>query len=95
MRTANPHNEYLMQLVGGGFAALTLFLAWLVLPMMRKGQSVGVHTSLVGIALAFAAGSLFNSLLMDFVEGHLYVALLVWLLAQSAGRPAQAASGAT
>ena len=89
--SSNPHNEYLMQLVGGGAAALALFLVWLVLPMVR-GDRQGARGSLVGIALAFALGSLFNSLLMDFVEGHFYVSLLAWLLAQAADGPVNAAS---
>ena len=83
-RTSNPHNEYLMQLVGGGVAALALFVAWLVLPLVRKTPSGNTRSLLVGVSLAFAAGCLFNSLLMDFVEGHLYGVLLAWLLAQSA-----------
>jgi O-antigen ligase len=95
VRTENPHNEYLMQLVGGGVAALTLFLAWLVAPMLRKGRSQAARSALVGIGLAFAFGCLFNSLLMDFVEGHFYVVLMTWLLARSVGeaeppRPAPA-----
>lgn len=94
-RTTNPHNEYLMQLVGGGVAALALFLAWLTLPMLRAGRRSGVRASLVGIALAFALGCLFNSLLMDFVEGHVYVALLAWLLAQAADAPANAPANAS
>ncbi|WP_298929760.1 O-antigen ligase family protein [uncultured Ramlibacter sp.] len=83
VRTVNPHNEYLMQLVGGGAVALLLFLAWLVLPMLRKAQSGQVHAALVGASLAFAAGCLFNSLLMDFTEGHFYSVVLAWLLAQT------------
>lgn len=91
-RIANPHNEYLMQLVGGGVLALGLFLAWLVAPTLRVAQSHGVQAALVGIGAAFAVGCLFNSLLMDFVEGHFYVALMTWLLAQS-GRDLPQASG--
>jgi O-antigen ligase len=94
VRTENPHNEYLMQLVGGGAAALLLFLAWLVAPMLRVGASRRVRSALIGIGLAFAFGCLFNSLLMDFVEGHFYVVLMTWLLARSVGEaaPAHAAS---
>ncbi|HWP10223.1 MAG TPA: glycosyltransferase family 9 protein, partial [Ramlibacter sp.] len=32
---------------------------------------------------------LFNSLLMDFVEGHFYVALLAWMIAETRGAPPQ------
>jgi O-antigen ligase len=75
----NPHSEYVMQLVGGGIAALGLFLAWLALPLIgaRRG---GARTTLSCVALAFALGCVFNSMLMDFVEAHFYVAVLAWLL---------------
>lgn len=88
----NPHNEYLMQLVGGGVVALALFVAWLLLPVLRGGPMRG---ALVGVSLAFAVGCLLNSSLMDFTEGHLYVALLTWLLAQAAEPSLRAASAAT
>lgn len=94
VQTPNPHNEYIMQLVGGGLPALGLFLAWLALPMLRQGGSRRIRASLAGISLAFAAGCLFNSMLMDFVEGHFHVALLAWLLAQCAEAPAQPSAGA-
>jgi hypothetical protein len=42
---------------------------------------------LAGLCLAFAIGCLFNSMLMDFVEGHLYTALLAWLLARRHEKP--------
>jgi O-antigen ligase len=58
------------------------------LPLLRKAPS-GVAGMLTGVSLAFAVGCVFNSLLMDFVEGHIYGVLLAWLLAQSA-QPAQA-----
>lgn len=83
IRPDNPHNEYLMQLAGGGIVAFALFLAWLVLPILRKSGSPSTRASLIGVGLAFATGCLFNSMLMDFVEGHLYVALMTWLLAQA------------
>lgn len=87
IRPDNPHNEYLMQLAGGGVAALALFLAWLVLPGLRTNVPPSTRAGLVGIGLAFATGCLFNSMLMDFVEGHVYVALMTWLLAHSRPQP--------
>jgi heptosyltransferase-3 len=42
-----------------------------------------VRAALAGVALAFAVGCVFNSLLLDFMEGHLYVTLLAWLLADA------------
>jgi O-antigen ligase len=83
VNSSNPHNEYLMQLVGGGIPALVLLLTWLSLPILRRAAP-GTQALLTGVSLAFATGCLFNSLLMDFVEGHFYMALLAWLLARAA-----------
>jgi heptosyltransferase-3 len=89
VRTPNPHNEYAMQLVGGGVAGLGLFLAWLLSTCLRaRGLATTAATRrtasmLTGAVLAFAVGSLFNSLLMDFVEAHLYVSVLAALLASA------------
>ena len=83
-RSVNPHDEYVMQLVGGGIVALALFLAWLAAPMLRRRDDGTPSAALVGLVVAFAVGCLFNSLLMDFVEGHYYTALLAWLLAREA-----------
>lgn len=82
-RIANPHGEYLMQLVGGGIVGLGLFLTWLFLPALRLVDG-RAQPALVAASAAFAVGCLFNSMLMDFVEGHFFVALLTWLLAQTA-----------
>jgi len=84
----NPHNEYLMQLIGGGIAALALFLAWLGLTLRTAARArAPVGGMLAGACLAFATGCLFNSLLMDFVEGHVYMGLLAWLLAENRYAP--------
>ena len=80
----NPHNEYLMQLGAGGVAALGLFLLWVGAPMaagLRRGASPWAG-ALGCVALAFPVGCLFNSLLLDFTEGHFYAALLAWGLAR-------------
>lgn len=87
VRADNPHNEYFMQVIGGGVPALALFLAWLGLTFRYAARASRPTSAMLGgVALAFATGSLFNSLLMDFVEGHLYVALLAWLLAEDRDR---------
>jgi O-antigen ligase len=93
--TDNPHNEYLMQLLGGGIPALCLYLAWLIITL-REARHAGCDKGalMVGLCLAFALGGLFNSLLMDFVEGHLYIGLLAWLMAGMRPRPALASSAA-
>lgn len=85
VHATNPHNEYMMQLVGGGVLALLLFLAWLGLTFrasLRVPATAPSSGMLAGVALAFSIGCLFNSMLMDFVEGHLYMALIALLLAE-------------
>ena len=83
VRTSNPHDEYVMQLVGGGVISLGLFLLWLYLPLRAVARArPPVAGMLTGAVLAFATGCLFNSLLLDFVEGHLYMAVLALLLAE-------------
>lgn len=85
---SNPHNEYLMQLIGGGAMSLALFLGWLGLTFRQAFRAhPQVSGTLGGIGLAFAVGCLFNSMLMDFVEAHLYIALLAWLLAENRYAP--------
>jgi len=83
-RSENPHNEFLMQLGAGGLPALLLFTLWLALPVWRAIRDADTGKPWAGavgcVALAFAVGSLFNSLLLDFVEAHFYAALLAWLL---------------
>lgn len=81
-RTSNPHNEYLLQLVGSGVVSLVLFLTWIALQAARLQSSRPV-TVLGAASGAFAIGCLFNSMLMDFTEGHFYVALMTWLLART------------
>jgi O-antigen ligase len=76
----NPHSEYVMQVVGGGVAGAALFLAWLAAGLWQARR---MHSpALAGLVLAFAAGCAVNSMLLDFVEGHLYVALVAWLVAE-------------
>jgi heptosyltransferase-3 len=83
VRASNPHNEYAMQLVGGGIVSLALFLAWLGLAAREAARARSrAGTTLAGIVLAFCVGCLFNAMLLDFVEGHFYMALLACLLAQ-------------
>lgn len=83
-RSTNPHNEYLLQLIGGGAVALALYLAWLGMAFRQAARlRAPLGSILAGSALAFAVGSLFNSLLMDFVEAHFYMALLGWVLAEN------------
>lgn len=85
-RSDNPHNEYLLQLGAGGLPALLLFLGWLAWPLWRGKRAARTGNPWTGaaacVAIAFAVGAVFNSMLLDFLEAHLYVTLLAWLLAR-------------
>lgn len=83
VRAPNPHNEYAMQLVGGGIVAFALFVGWL-LAALWAGLTTRTRAGpmVAGVALAFAIGCAFNSMLMDFVEGHFYMAVLACALAE-------------
>lgn len=82
----NPHGEYLLQLGAGGLPALLLFVAWLASPVWRAWKNRAAPEPWTGlmacVTLAFALAALFNSVLMDWVEAHFYVALLAWLQAR-------------
>ena len=82
----NPHNEYLLQLGAGGIASLLLFLGWLAWPLWLGKRASRTEQPWIGAAacvgIAFAVIAAFNSLLFDFIEAHLYVTLLAWLLAR-------------
>jgi heptosyltransferase-3 len=83
MRSSNPHNEFLMHLISGGFVAFALFVSWLALSFRAAARlRPGMGGLMGGIVLAFTIGCIFNSLLLDFVEGHVYMALLAWLVAE-------------
>jgi len=86
---ANPHNEYLLQLGAGGLPALLLYVLWVGWPMWVALQDRGKPPRWTGpvgcVALAFALGSLFNSVLLDFTEGHFYGALMAWLMVRRVG----------
>jgi O-antigen ligase len=76
MLTSNPHNEYLLMAVQLGTVGLLLFVNLLV-QILRGGRTLdprAQHLLYAWLAI-FALGSLANSLLLDFAEGHLLVLL--------------------
>jgi O-antigen ligase len=79
MATVNPHNEYLMIAVQLG----VIGLASLIYLFSRQWQTAGrleqpLHRDLArGVVITFAAGCVFNSLLVDHTEGLLFA----WLTA--------------
>ncbi|HYE38417.1 MAG TPA: glycosyltransferase family 9 protein, partial [Ramlibacter sp.] len=83
VQSPNPHNEYAMQLAGGGVVALGLFVAWLATALRAGFRSPApAGPMLVGITAAYAVGCVFNSMLMDFVEGHFFMGVLAFALAE-------------
>ena len=69
--TVNPHNEYLNLAVQLGIAGL-LAAVWLFAMVWRHARALPttLERDLArGLALTFAVGCLFNSMLMDHVEG--------------------------
>jgi O-antigen ligase len=74
--STNPHNDYLliaMQLgvIGLGLFLYLLWLQWHLAPALPPEYEPLAR----GWVLTFAMGSLFNSLLFDFTEGHLFAYL--------------------
>jgi len=69
----NPHNEYLMLGIQLGLPGIMLFVAWLG-AMMYYSRYLDKEARYLaqGVALMMAVGCLFNSLLLDFTEGHVF-----------------------
>ncbi|WP_116137259.1 O-antigen ligase family protein [Trinickia diaoshuihuensis] len=89
--TLNPHNEYLLMAVQLGLPGIVL-LVNLIVQVARYGVRLeprSRHLLLAWLA-TFAIGSLANSLLLDFTEGHLF-ALLSGILLGCGYRSAGAA----
>jgi O-antigen ligase len=76
LATHNPHNEYLFLGVELGLIGLSAFLLWLCLQWRLAWRLHGLEAGLAtGLVIAFAVGCLFNSLLLDFTEGNVFVYL--------------------
>ncbi|CAB3766827.1 polymerase [Burkholderia puraquae] len=79
--TSNPHNEYLLMAVQLGTLGLVLFVN-LIAQIARGSRTLDPRSRhlLLGWLAIFTVGSLANSLLLDFAEGHLIVLLAGILL---------------
>jgi O-antigen ligase len=72
----HPHNEYVHLAVQLGPPGAALFAAMLIVAFRRARRLQGEYAALAqGLVLAFAVGSLFNDLLFDTTEGHLWAVL--------------------
>jgi len=80
--TRNPHNEYLLLGVQLGVGGVLLLVAlWVALWRVAARLPPLERDLARGLVLAFAAGCLFNSLLLDHTEGLLFA----WLAGIVAG----------
>lgn len=69
----HPHNEYVHLAVQLGPLGLALFIAMLWVGFRRAARLPGEAAALArGFVLAFAVGALFNDLIFDTTEGHLW-----------------------
>jgi len=69
----HPHNEYVHLAVQLGPLGAALFAAMLIVAFRRARLLQAEHAGLAqGLVLAFALGALFNDLLFDTTEGHLW-----------------------
>ncbi|MDR8728576.1 O-antigen ligase family protein [Burkholderia pseudomultivorans] len=84
--TSNPHNEYMLMAVQLGSLGVLLFVN-LIVQIARGSRTLDPRSRqlLLGWLAIFTVGSLANSLLLDFAEGHLLV-LLAGILLGCGGR---------
>lgn len=74
--TGNPHSEYLLLatqlgLVGVGVAVMLGYRQW----QLSRRLEPQFQAAAQGLLMTMLVGCLFNSLLMDFAEGHFYACL--------------------
>ena len=88
-QTVNPHNEYLHIAIQLGVAGLALLLYLFYCQWRLAPRLASQHESELarGLVITFALGCLFNSLLLDHVEGLLYAWASGLLYAQFTGHP--------
>lgn len=86
----NPHNQYLLVTAQYGLFGLGMLLA-LYGACFYQARQQSVHFAILGsgILLAYAAGNLFNSFMLDFAERVFFVWGLGVVLSQQALQPAK------
>jgi len=72
----NPHNEYLIQTTQSGLVGLVIFLSWILyLFYAIWQQSTIIRNLLVALFSTYVISNFFNSFILDFSEGHLFIIL--------------------
>jgi O-antigen ligase len=90
--TRNPHNEFLLMGVQMGLPGIGLFVVFLIQLARSARQAPAFERNALWAWLAiFAFGSLANSFLLDFTEGHVLTLLCGIVLGGTAGRRHDAA----
>jgi len=81
--SVNPHNEYLMIASQQGLVGLVLLIALWAVQWRASGGLTPERRDLTrALLLIMATGNLFNSFLLDNLEGHFYLVLTVALCAR-------------
>lgn len=85
--TANPHNEYLMLFVQSGAVGVLLLLSLFAMAWFHAGRLAEDRRSVAcALVLVLAVGCLFNSLLLDATESHMFA---LFAAATCAGLPSR------
>ncbi|CNB66033.1 putative O-antigen biosynthesis protein [Yersinia ruckeri] len=72
----NPHNQYLLETIQSGVVGLVIFLAWLVCCLRTAWlQEPKLRNLLLALLCSYMACNFFNSFLLDYSEGMLFVIL--------------------
>ena len=80
--TLNPHNDFILFGAQTGLIGLSLLLVLLWRIYRHSGELPQPQSLLIrGLIVIYAAGALFNSYLLDFTEGTVFVLTLSALLA--------------
>lgn len=90
----NPHNDLLHMAAQLGLIGVALLLIFYAVTWHWAGRlpSPADRAMARGLVLAFAAGGLFNTLLMDHTEGRVFMLFAALLFAALPGRPAPRAA---
>ncbi|WP_367680486.1 O-antigen ligase family protein [Candidatus Fukatsuia anoeciicola] len=80
----NPHNEYLIQTTQSGLVGLTLFLSWILCLFYVIWQQTSIIRNLfIALLSSYVVSNFFNSFILDFSEGHLFIILTAILASYS------------